>query len=189
MTFKRGRGRRGGARSGVAVELLHLTGEPAGVASPATFAPVEKMIAARSLGGGLPLTLSGRRMTDRADELARRLEPFRSYLGLLARLHLDPMLRGKVDVSGVVQQTLYEACQALQQHDPAGDAVAPLLRRLLANNLADEARKYRTLKRDGRREQPLEASLQQSSARLEAFLVAEQSSPSERVGRAEELAR
>jgi len=128
-------------------------------------------------------------MNDRADEVARRLEPFRFYLGLLARLQLDPVLRGKVDVSGVVQQTLYEACQALQQHAPAGDAVVPLLRRLLANNLADEARKFRTLKRDGRREQPLEASLQQSSARLEAFLVAEQSSPSECVGRAEELAR
>src|SRR2546421_4572721 len=150
--------------------------------------PLRKKIAARSLGGGVPLSLSGRGMNDRTDELARRLEPFRSYVGLLARRHLDPVLRGKVDVSGVVQQTLFEACQALQQHEPAGDAVAPLLRRLLANNLADEARKFRTLKRDGRREQPLEASLQQSSARLEAFLIAEQSSPSERVGRAEELA-
>ena len=50
-------------------------------------------------------------MTDRAEELAYRLEAFRSYLGVLARLHLDPALRGKVDVSGVVQQTLYEAYQ------------------------------------------------------------------------------
>src|SRR5436305_13107710 len=105
------------------------------------------MIEARSLWRGLPLSLSGRRMNDRADEVARRLEPFRSYLGLLARLQLDPVLRGKVDVSGVVQQTLYEACQALQQHEPAGDAVPPPRRRQLAHNPADHARKFRTRKR------------------------------------------
>ena len=122
-------------------------------------------------------------MTDRADELARRMEPFRSYLGLLARLQLDPVLRGKVDVSGVVQQTLFEACQVLQQQEPAGDALAPLLRRLLANNLADEARKARTLKRDAGREQSLDDALERSSARLEAFLAAEQSSPSVRAER------
>jgi RNA polymerase sigma-70 factor (ECF subfamily) len=124
-----------------------------------------------------------------ADDLARRLEPFRSYLGLLARLQLDPALRGKVDLSGVIQQTLFEASQALQRDGHEGEVVAPLLRRLLANNLADEARKVRAQKRDAGRERSLEASLAESSARLEAFLATGQSSPSERAGRAEELAR
>ncbi len=129
-------------------------------------------------------------MTDRADDLAHRLEAFRSGLGLLARLHLDPALRGKVDLSGVVQQTLFEACQVLLEKPPADeDAVAPLLRRLLANNLADEARKATTQKRDAGRERSLEAILQASSVRLEAFIAAEQSSPSARVERFEDLSQ
>jgi RNA polymerase sigma-70 factor (ECF subfamily) len=129
-------------------------------------------------------------MSDHSEELARRLESFRSYLGLLARLNLDPALRGKVDLSGVVQQTLYEATQVLRQHQPAADGpLAPLLRRLLANNLADEGRKALAQKRDAGRERSLEAALQQSSMHLQAFLAAEQSSPGERAERSEELAR
>src|SRR5262245_15929392 len=124
------------------------------------------------------------------EELARRLEDFRAYLRLLARLQLDPRLGGKVDLSGVVQQTLLEAHQLLSQGQPVEPAdLPPLLRRLLANNLADEARKARTLKRDAGRERSLDDALQQSSARIEAFLTAEQSSPSNRAERAEELAR
>jgi RNA polymerase sigma-70 factor (ECF subfamily) len=78
----------------------------------------------------------------------------------------------------------------LQQREPAaGEAVAPLLRRLLANNLADEARKALALKRDAGRDRSLEAALQESSVRLEKFLAAEQSAPGERLERAEELVR
>jgi len=129
-------------------------------------------------------------MTTSTEELARRLEDFRSYLRLLARLQLDPRLGGKVDLSGVVQQTLLEAHQLLSQGQPVEPAdLPPLLRRLLANNLADEARKARTLKRDAGREQSLDDALERSSARLEAFLAAEQSSPSVRAERNEELQR
>ena len=124
------------------------------------------------------------------EELARRLEDFRAYLRLLARLQLDPRLGGKVDLSGIVQQTLLEAHQLLSQGQPVEpDDLPPLLRRLLANNLSDEARKARTLKRDACREQSLDDALERSSARLEAFLAAEQSSPSVRAERNEELQR
>jgi RNA polymerase sigma-70 factor (ECF subfamily) len=121
--------------------------------------------------------------------LALALERFRAYLGLLARLHLDPRLRGKVDLSGVVQQTLWEGHRALPADRPPGDGeLAALLRRLLANNLADEVRRWHADKRDVDREQSLHA-VEASSARLEAFLAAEQSSPYERAQRNEDLLR
>ena len=39
------------------------------------------------------------------------MEHFRAYLGLLGRLQLNNQLAGMVDVSGVVQMTMHEACQ------------------------------------------------------------------------------
>jgi len=129
-------------------------------------------------------------MSGSAADTGDRLERFRAYLQLLARLQLDPRLRGKVDLSGVVQQTLWEAHQALAAAGPDADArLAPLLRRLLANNLADEVRKGYAAKRAADRERSLEAALEQSSIRLGSFLAADHSSPSERAERNEDLLR
>jgi RNA polymerase sigma-70 factor (ECF subfamily) len=123
-----------------------------------------------------------------AEDAARSLDQFRSYLGLLARLQVEPEFLGKLDLSGVVQQTLFEAQQDLAQYRGRSDGERRAwLRRILANNLHDEVRKLTSRKRDVTRERSLEASLDQSSSRLELWLVAEQSSPSQRAMRNEQL--
>jgi RNA polymerase sigma-70 factor, ECF subfamily len=123
-------------------------------------------------------------MTCETDALARRLEEFRAYLHLLARLQMDHRLKGKVDPSGVVQQTIWEGYRALSTGPlPAEAQLAALLRRMLANNLADEIRKNYADKRDVDRERSLDAS----SAQLEGFLAGALSSPEERAERNDEL--
>jgi RNA polymerase sigma-70 factor (ECF subfamily) len=114
------------------------------------------------------------------------LERYRQYLGVLARLQLDPRLHGKIDTSGVVQQTLLEAYRDLPSFTGQSTAQRTAwLRRILANNLADEIRKLTTAKRDLARERSLEAALEASSSRLEIWLAADQSSPSGHVEREE----
>ena len=116
-------------------------------------------------------------MGTQASNAGRVLERYRSLLSILARLHLDPRLQAKVDVSGVVQQTLLEAHQALSPFGAEGEVqMVAWLRRILANNLADELRKLGTAKRDLSREQSLDAALYESSSRIQAWLAADQSS-------------
>jgi RNA polymerase sigma-70 factor (ECF subfamily) len=122
------------------------------------------------------------------------LEHYRDYLNLLARLRLDARLRGKLDPSDVVQQTLLEAYQARQQFRGEGPAQeAAWLRQILARNLANAVRDLGRARRDVARERSLEAAVNESSARLEAWLAAwlaaEQSSPSQQAARNEDAVR
>ena len=128
-------------------------------------------------------------MDPEAEAYGRMLERFRAYLRLLARLNLGPRLQGKFDPSDVVQQTLLDAYARRAQFRGGEAERAAWLRQILARNLADAARAFGQLKRDAGREQSLEAALQESSARLANWLAAEQSSPSQRAERDEEVVR
>jgi RNA polymerase sigma-70 factor (ECF subfamily) len=117
-------------------------------------------------------------------------EHFRSYLHLLAQLHLDPRLRSKLDASDIVQQTLLQAHQAREQFRGQGEGErAAWLRQILARNLAHAVRDFGRDRRDVAREQSLEAVIEASSVRLEAWFAAEQSSPSQQAQRNEQAVR
>jgi RNA polymerase sigma-70 factor (ECF subfamily) len=116
------------------------------------------------------------------------LERFRDYLRLLARLQLDARLQAKLDASDLVQQTLLKAHQALGQfRGQTAAEQAAWLRQILANTLANAIRDFARGKRDVHLERSLEASLNDSSARLEAWLVSREESPSQHAERNEQL--
>jgi RNA polymerase sigma-70 factor, ECF subfamily len=118
------------------------------------------------------------------------LEPFRKYLTVLAELHLDRRLRGKLDASDVVQQTYLRAYSALADvRNPQPEVLAAWLRKILASTLADAAKHYDRDKRAVGLERSLEADLDRSASGFAAWLAADQTSPSGRAERNEELLR
>lgn len=120
----------------------------------------------------------------------RSLDGFRDYLRLLAGLQLSPALRAKLDPSDVVQQTLLQAHQAFAQFRGTSESeLAGWLRQILARTMAGAVREMGRAKRDIGREHSLEAAIEASSLRLEAFLADERSSPSVRADRNERVVR
>jgi RNA polymerase sigma-70 factor, ECF subfamily len=121
-----------------------------------------------------------------ASALAADWERFRELLLLLARMQADARWQGKLDLSGVVQQTLLEAYQDSGKLTEATDAQKMAwLKRALANNLADELRKLTTARRDAGRERSLQAALDQSHSHLEQLLPDAHGTPSREAVRAE----
>ena len=115
---------------------------------------------------------------------------YEAWLRLLARSEIDSRFAGKFDPSDAVQQTLLEAHRKREQFRGRGDAeLAAWLRQMLTYCLADALRAQGRAKRDMTRERSLEGAIEESSARLEAWLAADQSSPSQRASREEELLR
>jgi RNA polymerase sigma-70 factor (ECF subfamily) len=115
------------------------------------------------------------------------LERHRSWLGLLARLQVEPRFRAKFDASDIVQQTMLEAVRGWPNYRGGTEAeLAAWLRQILAHVLLHEMRRFGgAQRRDVDREVSLEHALAESSRRLGDALAAPGSSPSEQAGRHE----
>ena len=117
-----------------------------------------------------------------------RLERFRHYLALLARMQVGERYRAKLDASDLVQQTLLEAHEQWDQFRGSTDAeLGAWLRQMLSCNLADAFRALGRAKRDVQRERSLDEALDASCSRLEVWLAAVQTSPSAKAVKNEQL--
>jgi RNA polymerase sigma-70 factor, ECF subfamily len=117
-------------------------------------------------------------------------EKYRNYLCLLARQQLGPRLRAKLDASDVVQDALLQAHVSREQFRGTTEPERiGWLHTILMNKLAGALRQFARHCRDVDLERSLDHQLQQSSARLENYLAADISSPSERAGKHEQLLR
>ena len=144
--------------------------------------PVGATMVAETLVMSTPVTKS--------DSSERDFVPYRSYLYLLARSHIGRRNQARLDPSDIVQQTLLDAHQNQSQFRGASEAeLMGWLRQILANNLADAVRGLARAKRDVSRERPLDQELDGSFTRVDGWLAAVQSSPSQQAVRAEELIR
>ena len=127
-------------------------------------------------------------MADEMAEIDVVLRRYRGYLRMLAELQLDPRLRGKLDPSDIVQQSMIQAYEAWDQLRGASDGERlAWLKMIVARNVLHALRDFRRAKRDVCRELSLEGAVDDSSARLESWLSAGQSTPSRCVERAEQL--
>lgn len=126
-----------------------------------------------------------------ADGDPLEIEHHRGYLVALARLQVAarPWLAAKLDASDLVQQTLLKAHAARPEF--RGRTAAELvawLRQILNRTLANELRALGQEKRNVAAERSLEADIGASSCRLDAWLAADQTSPSEHFARGERAA-
>jgi RNA polymerase sigma-70 factor (ECF subfamily) len=126
------------------------------------------------------------RMGD-AQSLNRLLDVYRNYLCLLARMQTTGQLRGRIDSSDLVQETLLRAYQAFPGFRGNSEIeVLGWLRKILASSLTDQLKLHQSGKRDVRREQSLESVLNESSRHLSQSLAAANSSPSAAAQRREQ---
>lgn len=116
-------------------------------------------------------------MPDSPPDLLR----FEHPLLLWANSQMPGWLRGKLDPTDLVQQTLLEAVKADGLAGQPDHAALAYLRRALVHNLIDAARKYAHTKAD--------AAALDSSVRLADWLAADHTSPSERADRNERFER
>jgi RNA polymerase sigma-70 factor (ECF subfamily) len=112
------------------------------------------------------------------------------FLMAMASMAVPAYLRAKFDMEDVVQDALLKVhrnADALTGRSAAERQA--YLKKALASVLADQIRRYHSRGRGAGLERSLEAALDDSSARLSQWLAADQTSPSQRASREEQLFR
>jgi RNA polymerase sigma-70 factor (ECF subfamily) len=122
-----------------------------------------------------------------AADWGERLEEFRAYLQLHARLGMGTQLRGKADPADLVQETFLQAHRYRSEfRGTSRDDLMKWLRSILVSRLVKLKRRFLGTKaRDLRLERRLEAELAKSSARLDRALFSDSSSVTRRLSREE----
>jgi RNA polymerase sigma-70 factor, ECF subfamily len=127
-------------------------------------------------------------MTEQVPLSGAPLTRYREYLLLLARLQIDPHMRAKVDPSDVVQEALMKAHKAFAEfRGETEQQLAAWLRTILTNTLANAIRAHG--RRGGSAEHSLDATLEESSVRLERWLADGELSPEQIASQNEQLVR
>ena len=148
---------------------------------PAT--SIDSQLSTIELGNSLAKSESN----EPSEKSIRNLGRYRSYLQLKA-LGMASDLRSKIDSSDMVQQTLLEAHQKLDQFRGSTEPeMAAWLGRMLNNNIVDAARALHRKKRDISREQSLEADNSKFSRGAADRIKSEQTTPSLCAVRSEDL--
>ena len=121
--------------------------------------------------------------------LEKCLNHFRPMLLTLAEAMMSSTLRGDLEASDLVQQTLLEAhCSAEQLAIMSEPAIFSWLRNALNHNVLDAVKHLKAQKNDVRRRVRV-SDLEASFIRLEQILTADETSPSEVVQRNEQICR
>jgi RNA polymerase sigma-70 factor (ECF subfamily) len=123
-----------------------------------------------------------------AEALGRLLEPYRTYLTILARVQIGKQLRGKVDPADVVQETFLEVHRRIAHF--RGDSPPRFLawlRSILATRLALVQRQFiGTRARAVGLERDIERELGDTSRLLSSGLAAPDGTPSQYVAAREQ---
>lgn len=117
-----------------------------------------------------------------------RAEDYRSYLAVLARVHLAKAgpVRNKLDSSDLVQDVLLQAHVARTQfRGTSAGEFAGWLRRILTNTLLDAERRYGRKKRDAALEESWRDAIEDSASRMLTLPARDQTSPSGYVAKRE----
>jgi RNA polymerase sigma-70 factor (ECF subfamily) len=97
----------------------------------------------------------------------------------MARALISQPLQARLDASDVVQETFLKAYREFASFLGSSEPeLVAWLRQILVRTVADQVKRHRAKGRDYRREEPLEAVLDRSSAAIQERLAAPVSSPS-----------